>query len=188
MEPIFRTLQIDDRSFVLIDDLFRPDFIGVFDQFLKGLRFSLTDYDTEDSRRVLHWIHEFSVEDVTSHPLLGFVFSRIKSATETVCAQPRIELKRIHCNASLYGDLQFPHQDASNGMTWLYYANSAWQSNWMGETIFYDSRGEPLYAVFPKPGRVIVFAGDIVHRGGVPSRECIDARRTLAFKFLNQIA
>jgi hypothetical protein len=56
----------------------------------------------------------------------------------------------------------------------------------MGETIFYDLQAEPIYAVFPKPGRVVVFAADILHRGGIPSRECAEARRSLVFKFLSQ--
>jgi hypothetical protein len=55
----------------------------------------------------------------------------------------------------------------------------------MGETIFYDSHSEPVYAVLPMPGRVVVFGADILHRGGVPSRECVEAKRSLAFKFLN---
>jgi SM-20-related protein len=186
MEPTFQTRQIDERPLILIDGLFQADFIQLFDHFLKTLRFSLADYDAEDSPHVLHWIHEFSLEDVTRHPLLSVAYSRISSAAETACPKPRIQLKRIHCNTSLYGDLQLPHHDITPGMTWLYYANPIWQLNWMGETIFYDSRGEPVYAVFPKPGRVVVFAADILHRGGVPSRECVDARRSIAFKFLAQ--
>jgi SM-20-related protein len=185
-EPTSRTRQIDERPLILIDGLFRPDFINLFDRFLKTLPFSLADYDAEDSRHVLHWIHEFSLEEITTHPLLSFVYSRIRSATENACPESRIQLKRVHCNTSLYGDIQFPHHDLTPGMTWLYYSNPVWEPTWMGETIFYDSHGEPVYAVFPKPGRVVVFAADILHRGGVPSRECVEARRSLAFKFLNQ--
>jgi SM-20-related protein len=188
-EPILRTRQIDGRQFILIDGIFRPDFIRVFDHFLKTLHFALADYDVEDSRHVLHWIHEFSLEDITRHPLLSFVYSRIKSVVQEACPAMRILLKRIHCNTSLYGDMQFPHRDSlAPGITWLYYANSVWQPTWMGETIFYDSSEEPLYALFPKPGRVVVFDADILHRGGVPSRECVEARRSLAFKFLTQDA
>ena len=185
-EPSFRRRQLDDRSLILIDDLFRPDFITLFDRFLKTLPFSLADYDIEESRHVLHWIHEFTLEEVTTHPLVNFVYSRIRSATEKACPESRIQLKRVHCNTSLYGDMQFPHYDITPGMTWLYYSNPVWEAAWMAETIFYDARGEPACAVFPKPGRVVVFAADILHRGGVPSRECVEARRSLAFKFLNQ--
>jgi hypothetical protein len=185
-QPTCRVRQIDDRPLILMDNLFRPDFIKLFDHYLKTLRFSLTDYDAEDRRHVLHWIHAFALEDVTSHPLLSVVYSRIKSATEKICPQPRLQLNRVHCNTSLYGDMQLPHCDLTPGMTWLYYANPIWQPTWMAETIFYESQGEPVYAVFPKPGRVVAFAADILHRGGVPSRECVEARRTLAFKFLNR--
>jgi SM-20-related protein len=185
-EPTCRVRRIDERPLIVIDDLFRPDFIKVFDQFLKTLPFSLADYDVEDSRHVLHWKHEFSLDEVTTNPLLSFVYSHIRSVAEKACPELRIQLKRVHCNTSLYGDMQFPHHDITPGMTWLYYSNPVWEPNWMAETIFYDSQEEPVYAVFPKPGRVIVFAADILHRGGVPSRECVEARRSLAFKFLNR--
>ena len=184
-EPTFRKHQLDARPLIVIDGIFRPDFIDVLDHFLRRLPFSLADYDTKSTRQVLHWIHEFAREEVKTHPLLSFVYSCIRSAAEKVCPEPRIQLRRIHCNASLYGDMQFPHCDLTPGMTWLYYSNPVWDPNWMGETIFYDSHCEPVYAVFPKPGRVVVFAADILHRGGVPSRECVEARRSLAFKFLN---
>jgi hypothetical protein len=185
-EPTLRKRQIDERPLILADDLFNPDFVNLFDRFLRALPFTLADYDMEDSRNVLHWIHEFALEEVTTHPLLSFVYSRIKSMAEKACPEPRVQLNRAHCNTSLYGDMQLPHYDIIPGMTWLYYSNPVWESSWMGETIFYDSDKEPVYAVFPKPGRVVVFASDIWHRGGVPSRECVEARRSLAFKFQTQ--
>ncbi len=184
-EPTFRIRQIDGRPLILIDNLFGPDFVSLFDHFLKSLPFSLADYDVEDSRHVLHWIHEFALEEVTTHPLLSFVYSRIRSASDKVCPEPRVELKRVHGNTSLYGDMQLPHYDITPGMSWLYYSNPVWETTWMGETIFYDSHRDPVYAVFPKPGRAVVFAADIWHRGGVPSRECMEARRSLVFKFSN---
>jgi SM-20-related protein len=175
--------EIEGKPLFLIDDLFDADFIKLFDYFVKRLPFSLADYDVEDSSNVLHWIHEFSLEDVATHPLLSVVYFRIRSAAELAYPKPRIELKRVHCNTSLYGDLQLPHHDIRPGVTWLYYTNPDWQINWMGETIFYDSSAEPIYAVFPKPGRVVVFSADILHRAGVPSRDCVEARRSIAFKF-----
>jgi len=183
-EPTYKTRQLEDRPLILIDDLFGEDFVRLFDRFLKTLPFKLADYDVEDSQHVLHWIHEFSLKEVTTHPLLQFVHSRIQSATEKAYPEPRVRLERVHCNTSLYGDIQLPHYDITPGVTWLYYSNPVWEANWMGETIFYDSHGEPIYAVFPKPGRVVVFAADILHRGGVPSRDCVEARRSVAFKFL----
>jgi hypothetical protein len=40
---------------IVIDGIFRPDFIDVLDRFLRKLPFSLADYDTKGSRHVLHW-------------------------------------------------------------------------------------------------------------------------------------
>ena len=182
-EPTFQTRQLDERPLILIDGLFEPDFVELFDRFLQKLPCCLSDYDGKDSRHVLHWKHEFTLDYVATNPFLKYIYSRVRSATEKACPEPQIELKRVHCNVSLYGDMQLPHRDITPGMTWLYYSNPVWESKWMGETIFYDSNEEPAYAVFPKPGRVAVFAADILHRGGVPSRECVAARRSVAFKF-----
>jgi hypothetical protein len=46
----------------------------------------------------------------------------------------------------------------------LYYANMDWQTNWHGETLFYDEAGKEIeYASPYTPGRVIVFNGSIPH-------------------------
>ena len=185
-EPTFLKRQLDEKSLILIDGLFDVDFIDLFDRFLQTLPCYLSDYDGKDTRQVLHWKHEFTLEYAATNPFLKYICSRVRSITEKACPEPQIELKRVHCNVSLYGDMQLPHRDLTPGMTWLYYSNAVWEPKWMGETIFYDSNEEPVYAVFPKPGRVVVFAADILHRGGVPSRECVAARRSVAFKFLNQ--
>jgi hypothetical protein len=53
-----------------------------------------------------------------------------------VMANGSFELKRVHSNLHLHGDIQFPHWDLSGGMTALYYANSDWHENSFGETVF----------------------------------------------------
>ena len=93
-------------------------------------------------------------------------------------------LARVHSNLHLYGDLQFPHLDLKGGVTAVYFANPEWEEKWQGETIFYDDRREPLYALAPRPGRLAVFQADILHRAGVPSRECFRPRISVAFKFV----
>jgi hypothetical protein len=48
--------------------------------------------------------------------------------------------------------------------------------------MFYDG-GEARHTVAPRPGRLVIFDGALVHRVGVPSRECYVPRITVAFKF-----
>ena len=95
-------------------------------------------------------------------------------------------LARVHCNNQPYGDLQRPHVDIPQGVTALYFANAEWQRDWQGELIFYDRNDEPLQAVAPRPGRVVIFPGDLLHRGGVPSRVCFQPRLSVAFKFASR--
>jgi len=87
----------------------------------------------------------------------------------------------------LYGDSLNPHQDLKEGYTLLYYANT--NAGWdprkcQGETIYYTPDDDPLYAVAPREGRVVLFEGDIRHRAGAPGRECFEPRVTLALKFI----
>jgi SM-20-related protein len=111
------------------------------------------------------------------------VFGRCIELTRQLWASTHVELARVHSNLHLYGDMQFPHTDEPGGVTALYYANPEWDENWLAETIFYDENREPTYAVAPKPGRLAVFDADILHRAGVPSRQCYVSRISVAFKF-----
>ncbi len=71
-----------------------------------------------------------------------------------------------------------------DGITALYYANPDWNEHWLGETIFYDEERQPVHAVGVKPGRLAIFHSNILHRAGVPSRECFEPRLSVAFTFV----
>jgi hypothetical protein len=94
---------------------------------------------------------------------------------------PGLVVDRIYTNFNLYGEVHNPHIDAKVGVTALYCANLVWKPHWQGETFFYE-RGEPAYAVAPKPGRLVVFDGALTHRGSPPARDCFEPRINIAFK------
>jgi hypothetical protein len=177
-----RKLDVGHRSIYLVDDLFDEQFIRMTHHFMSRLSFVLTEYDTEETKHTPHWKHEFDADNLPA-PLMPALISRIVAVTRELYASETLELKRVHCNLHLYGDMQYPHTDLVPGVTALYFANPRWETNWMGETLFYDEHGEPLYAVIPKPGRLAIFSGDITHRGGVPSQGCSQPRISLALKF-----
>ena len=85
-------------------------------------------------------------------------------------------------NDSVFGEIVTPHCDIPVGVTALYFVNSEWRDEWDGETLFY-AHGEAVSAVAMRPGRVVIFPGNMLHRAGVASRRCTVARRTLAYKF-----
>ena len=59
---------------------------------------------------------------------------------------------------------------------------SIWQPDWGGETIFYKDDNDAVLAVSPRPGRLVVSRGAILHRGTVPTQDCCEARLTIAYK------
>lgn len=75
--------------------------------------------------------------------------------------------KRVWCNLTTYMTDCHYHVDwheNSDGLTWLYYANTTWEKNWGGETIICNRADEPELAVACKPNRVLVFPSRLNHR------------------------
>lgn len=178
-----RERDLDGRPLFVVDGMLRPDFVRMLFEVLNRQGFTRSDYDTDATKGVRHWKHEFSLDDLTSNPFLRTWHDHVVAKTNELFPGRKLALRRVHINNHPYGDLQHAHVDWVPGVTALYFANTHWDENWHGETIFYDGGGEAYYAVAPKPGRILIFAGDVLHRGGVPSRTCFESRLSVAFKF-----
>ena len=178
-----KTREIDGQSLHILDGLFHADFVRLVFETMNRQSFRLSDYDSTETADVKHWKAEFALDSFETNPVLRLWHDQIVGRARACFAERSLGLERIHCNSHLYGDLQHAHVDLTPGVTALYFANTDWHDDWQGETIFYDRAGEPHSAVAPRPGRLLVFPGDMVHRGGVPSRKCFTARLSVAFKF-----
>ncbi|CAN5867692.1 hypothetical protein BH11PSE3_BH11PSE3_08080 [soil metagenome] len=174
---------VGNHRLFVIDGLFKPDFVRALHAILSRQPFSLSDYDSDETERIRHWKCEFAPAFFTANPLLQAWHSAVVAKTAEQFAERALDLVRVHGNSHLFGDHQHPHTDLDPGVTALYFANPEWQADWQGETLFYDASGEPLSAVAPLPGRLAIFDGALLHRGGVPSRTCFGARLSVAFKF-----
>ncbi|MFO1248072.1 MAG: 2OG-Fe(II) oxygenase [Alphaproteobacteria bacterium] len=120
---------------------------------------------------------------LTSEPF----FLRLKSVAQELIGET-LRDQRAYVNSSVYGDSYFTHRDCSahrKHVTALYYANLEWQPDWGGETIFYNDNEDAEVVVSPKPGRLVVARGAILHRGTVPTRSCHTERYTIAYKLLS---
>lgn len=175
-----RTLELGDTPIHIIDGLFEDDVVQSIFESLAAIGYRLDDYDTEETRHIPHWKAELDAE--SAHEIQAF--DVIQKQVQSLYPDVRLEPGRVHSNLHMYGDQQNTHTDSSpyRGVTALYFANVVWEDRWMGEVLFYDG-DEPLYAVAPRPGRLLSFHGHVHHRAGVPSRECFQPRITLAFKF-----
>lgn len=92
---------------------------------------------------------------------------------------------RVYANGHTYGGDGHLHTDCDRPghFTSIYYAHPEWDVNWAGETVFFDSSGQDvLHGVFPKPGRIVHFPGDIPHAARSPSRDCPALRAVIVVK------
>lgn len=92
---------------------------------------------------------------------------------------------RMYVNAYNFGDCPTVHADSDDEgfYTVIYYANNDWSYDWSGETVFYNqAKTDITKAVYPTPGRIVLFDSRIPHVARTPSRSCPFVRYTIALK------
>jgi hypothetical protein len=104
---------------------------------------------------------------------------------------------RCYFNAYTYGTEGYIHVDVSDknlasykkqgliAETVLLFCNDEWETDWAGETIFFD-RKEIAYATLPYTNRSVCFDASVPHVARSPSRACHKLRKILAFKTLRK--
>lgn len=177
---ISRRVDIDGLQLLILDGVFSDVDVRQFHGFVRHLPYRLNDVASDETEHVKHWKSDFPLALAENTPVLR---ECIGIARELLAPDDRFRLERTYTNMILHGDLEGPHVDARGGVTALYYANADWKEMWLGETVFYDRRREPVCAVGVKPGRLAIFHADLLHRAGVPSRECYEPRLTVAMTF-----
>lgn len=97
---------------------------------------------------------------------------------------PGHALVRCYANAHTYGIEGYPHVDSKKPghYTTIFYINPVWKPEWAGETVFFDAGHDIVRAILPKPGRMIIFDGNVLHAARGVSRTCPAMRVTLMFK------
>jgi hypothetical protein len=101
----------------------------------------------------------------------------------------RTEVIRQYINFSTSETVDMVHVDSSTSIlgayTILHYGNFVWNTNWHGETVFYDPLAtEIIFSTTAKPGRVVIFDSNIPHSARPPSRLAEYGRYTIATKIL----
>uniref|UniRef100_A0A486XNC4 Prolyl 4-hydroxylase alpha subunit domain-containing protein n=1 Tax=Rheinheimera sp. BAL341 TaxID=1708203 RepID=A0A486XNC4_9GAMM len=139
--------------------------------------------DTQDYR---HWAVNLNSMLYKSLPVYQRCLNAIKQLTGK-----HYQAYRGYVNHASFGDMLFSHTDClpeSDELTILVYICDEWDMEWGGETLFYNSENDCVFACTPKPGRVVIFNGAIKHVGRPPNRICYQPRYTLAFKMERDIS
>ncbi|WP_052107932.1 2OG-Fe(II) oxygenase [Aerolutibacter daejeonensis] len=150
---------------------------------LSKAAFTRTEVARPETVGYKHWVTEVRLDALVRQPIYELSHRAAQSF-----AQPGETFRpyRAYTNVASYGDMLFTHTDCLPGMgdlTALWYICDEWDIEWGGETVFYDQQGELAAAVRPRPGRLAVFDGAILHAGRPPNRICYKPRYTFAIKF-----
>ena len=202
-DSFVRKLEHPSGPVYILDQVFDPSFVESLYAVLANVQLLADEYDSDAGPRIRHLKCEFPAEALiageTRNEQLLARLPKGKGATH-LSAVARITLHaleklypnysdlkigRIHVNSVPHGDMLSTHEDGWPGasLTGLYFANANWHSGFQGELILCDPLGESMYAIEPRPGRFVLFPGEIPHRAGAPSRICFDHRLSLAHKF-----
>lgn len=175
------TGSVDGREVIVYDSLIDAPTLAAHYAMLQGGQFRRTEFARQETFDTKHWVMNLELSEVESWPLLHW-----SSEAANQHFGPGHRAHRAYCNVALYGDQLMTHTDCNSTnriITALWYICPEWNIEWGGETLFFNSAADAVVAVTPKPGRLVVFDGTILHVGRPPNRICSRSRYTLAFKF-----
>lgn len=174
-----RRFDVDGRGIWVFDGLL-PD-AAEYAAALDVSPFTRTEVARPDTAGHRHWVNEIPLELLGRHPLSALTLHAVASVRPGAAFRPY----RAYTNHAAFGDVLFTHTDCrpdQHELSALWYLCSDWDTEWGGETVFYDADEEIAAAVRPRPGRLVVFEGAIRHAGRPPTRICYAPRYTLAIK------
>jgi SM-20-related protein len=143
--------------------------------------FTRTEIARPDTAEHRHWATEIAVDALPSMPFAAPTLAAVAQFDPA----HRYRAYRSYVNVAHFGDMLFTHTDCLPGageLTALWYVCERWDHEWGGETVFFDAQKEIRAAVLPRPGRLAIFNGELLHVGRPPSRICYVPRYTLALK------
>jgi Rps23 Pro-64 3,4-dihydroxylase Tpa1-like proline 4-hydroxylase len=174
--------RVDDLEVYVVDNVLSQHEAELYQQELSRRSYQLREYDFAGDEYPI-FSTEYSKQSFLSesHPSL-----RILTMMRNLFPTEAFRLNRAYVNLSRYGDMEYPHRDCSENardLTALFYGHPDWKAEYGGQTMFYHSGTDPALAVTPRPGRLVIFRGAILHLGSVPTRVCRAARYSLVLKF-----
>jgi hypothetical protein len=166
---------VSGREIFVCDNFIDPATVTAVGEYVKTLPYARSETSLAGMAPTA------SSAEVPGTPLMADFITRLGRIAEEMFAGERFKPQRAYINHSVYGDAYCMHRDLS-AVTVLYYANLFWETDWGGETIYFNDNNDAQIVVSPRPGRMVVARGAILHRGTVPTRDCSHARLTIACK------
>ena len=159
--------------------------------FLSGPGWEYGAYSTPETRSSCYWYKHFggflgneTLDADKLPPVIGLFWTAL---TQEIFKGHT--LVRCYANGYPYGAEGAVHTDISldapegRFFTGLYYPHLRWDADWGGERLFFNAAKDDLIAaIYPKPGRLVLFDSLIPHVARPLTRKCPALRITLMFK------
>jgi SM-20-related protein len=179
--PSSRRHLVDGREVRIYDGLLSRQDILALTAMFDDAAFTRTESARPETAAVRHWVLNIPLDTGTKLP----VYAPMLEAMRDIAGGTAYRGYRCYCNHSSFGDMLFTHTDCQPGSreyTALWYIAPEWDVEWGGETVLFNKDQDAEVAVSPRPGRLLIFDGNILHAGRAPSRVCYAPRYTLAYK------
>jgi hypothetical protein len=176
-----RTASVEGHDLFVFDDLVSPDEATLYYKAILKAAFTRNETARPETQEFKHWVCEMPLENLPRTSL----WLATEKAVAALRPDDRLRPYRCYTNYASFGDVLLTHVDAlpdTREMTALWFLCDRWETEWGGETLFYDASGDAQLAVSPKPGRLLLFDGAIRHAGKPPNRNCPIGRYTFAIK------
>lgn len=158
-------------NLIILDNVFNIEELQVVDEYMNNKPWGFVDDLGKSSGRYRSMGHSKdinSLEDLDEFE--SFLYEKIDYIVRNLEFLPKnYNIFRIYYNAIRYGDKFNYHSDGS-GPTFLIYGNKVWNKHWKSHTLFHQgSLEKKVKKVLPKPGRMIIFDGQLEHRASPPA-------------------
>ena len=177
---------VDGRPFAVFDGLVGPADLERLVTSLDRGNFTHDEVARPDAQQFRHWVVNLAPEVAHALPLYA---PTLAAAAFVAGDGTRYRDYRAYCNFATYGDVLLTHTDAQPGaheMTALWFMCREWNLEWGGETLLFNAQQDAEQVISPRPGRLVLFDGSILHAGRPPQRICFVPRYTLAYKLERQ--
>jgi len=171
---------IDESKVFVIDDLLTEQQVLDLHKSILVADFTVmgaSSVETYKNREIMFELDPLDFERTTLGASIQDAINRVLNKN--------LSCYRVVGNYIRYGSQTFAHQDTStnDSLTALYFANSEWHYDWGGEVLVYNRDKESDICVGVKPGRLVLFPSNLLHKGGVPNRVCTDIRLTVSARY-----
>jgi SM-20-related protein len=176
-----RTASVEGRDVFIFDGLVPAEESSRYFLALTAAAFTRTEMARAETQEYRHWVCEMPLDNLPKISL----WPATQAAVAALRPGEQYRPYRVYTNFAAYGDVLPTHVDAlpnARELTALWFLSERRDTEWGGETLFYDSAGDAQVVVSPRPGRLLLFDGAIRHAGKPPNRNCFVSRFTLAIK------